>query len=296
MKIVKFILLSFSICLSQPTYLGLSNWTQSSVIGLSGGGYILKGHNDFRNAASLMRAKRHVRFDVIKYPAGINSQSAAGALKIRGRNLGFKVSRIAYGIFEGRSIENLKTNDYSASDLIISGGYAVRSNSEKLDIGLSLGTFLSRIGSSKSRAFIVSPSIIFNGKWVSLGVSAHNYGKILKEYEKTKEQLNGVVVTSISTSVKSMPLNIELDYLFAHEAKNTLIFSWIYSFSSDFNIRGGISSNKLDLMTDVSFIRNVFSDFGLGIGYNQEDIDIDMNIYSYGPSGFVFSMGISILF
>ena len=94
MKGLLYIIVLSTLCLGQTSYLGLNTWTQSNVVGLSGGGYLINAQNDFRNAAMLVKAKRHIKFDVIKYPAGISSQSMAGATQINNNYLGFMVSRI----------------------------------------------------------------------------------------------------------------------------------------------------------------------------------------------------------
>ena len=47
-------------------------------------------------------------------------------------------------------------------------------------------------------------------------------------------------------------------------------------------------------MTDVSFFNNLFSDMGIGLSYEIEDILIDINSYTYGPGGLVFAFGISV--
>lgn len=280
----------------QPAYLGLSTWTQSHVIGLSGGGYLMQGHNDFRNAAMLIKAKRHIKFDVIKYPAGISSQSVAGAAQIKNHHFGLRLSRIAYGIFEGRSVDNVKTEDYSASDIHIQGGYAVRSNSGKFNFGFNSGLFLSRLDSDKANVFTLSPSIIYHGNLLSLSMAAQNYGRVMKYYGRTKESLNGSIITSISRSLESLPIELEIDYVYSGKVKNLIILSGTYSIANGITIQGGASSNKSDLMTDISFVKNVFSDFGFGVGYRAGEVNLDMNIYSYGPSGMVFSMGMAIFY
>ena len=67
MRAVLYIIVLSTLCLCQPSYLGLKTWTQSNVVGLSGGGYLINVQNDSRNAAMLVKAKRHIKFDVIKY-------------------------------------------------------------------------------------------------------------------------------------------------------------------------------------------------------------------------------------
>ncbi len=296
MKAVFYIFTFSAFCLGQSSFLGLNTWTQSNVLGLSGGGYLLNSQNDFRNAAMLVNAKRHIQFDVIKYPAGISSQSIAGAAQTKNHHFGFKVSRISYGIFEGRSIDNVRTEDYFAGDIHIQGGYAVKSNSGKFDFGFNTGILLSRLQSHYANAITFSPTIVYNGRLVSLGVSAQNYGRAIQHYGKAKEPMDGVLVGSISRSMQSLPIEVEIDYLYASKSDNTTIFSGIYTVSNEIYIRGGVSSNKLDLMTDISFLKNAFSDFGIGIGYRTSELNLDMNIYSYGPSGMVFSLGMAIFY
>ena len=39
-----------------------------------------------------------------------------------------------------------------------------------------------------------------------------------------------------------------------------------------------------------------FADMGIGMSYKFEDILFDINTYTYGPGGFVFAVGITVLF
>ena len=296
MRGLLYIIVLSTLCLGQTSYLGLNTWTQSNVVGLSGGGYLINAQNDFRNAAMLVKAKRHIKFDVIKYPAGISSQSMAGATQINNIHLGFMVSRISYGFFQGRSVDNIETEDYSASDIHMQGGYAVQSNSGKFDFGFNTGVFLSRLASHKASAITFSPALIYNGKLINLSFSAQNYGRVFSHYGQAKESMSGSIITSISRSMQSLPIKMEIDYVYTGDSKNGIIFSGTYVLLNGIIIRGGTSSNKLDLMTDVSFIKKIFSDFGFGVGYRAGDINMDMNIYSYGPSSIVLSMGLSIFY
>ncbi|MEA1881123.1 MAG: hypothetical protein U9N31_01795 [Candidatus Marinimicrobia bacterium] len=279
----------------QTTFPGLNTWTNGQIVGLAGGGYLFSNHNDFRNAAILSGAKRQFKFDVIKYPAGISGQSIMTNWAIKGHFVGVKVSRINYGLFEGRNMDNHKTGDYSAGDIHLQFGFAEHTEKARLIIGLNGGLFLSQIEKTKAKAVTISPGLIFRSQIANFGLILQNYGKTYDSYGESVERLPTSWVISVARRLKNLPLDLEFDYAYFTETERYVItFSGRLILNNGLIIKGGTSSNKADQMTNVSFIRNVFSDLGIGIAYEVEDIMFDMNTYTYGPGGFIFAMGISV--
>ena len=113
-----------SYAFTQNAFLGLSTWTDGSTVGYSGGGYLMSLQNSFRNAAMLVGADRSISLNIIKYPAGINAQSAIINGKLKNQNIGLAIRNINYGIFESRSSDNIFTGSFSANDTQIDISYA----------------------------------------------------------------------------------------------------------------------------------------------------------------------------
>ena len=66
-------------------------------------------------------------------------------------------------------------------------------------------------------------------------------------------------------------------------------------FKNGLIIKGG-KSYRMKQMTNISFIRNFISDFGIGLEFNINDILIDINTYNYSAGGFIFGIGISVIY
>ncbi|MDP6201452.1 MAG: hypothetical protein QF616_04375 [Candidatus Marinimicrobia bacterium] len=280
---------------AQSSFSGLSSWTFSQTVGFAGGGYLITSNNGFRNGAMLPDSSRHFKIDLVKYPAGINGQSIMTNGKINGHRLGLKINRLNYGIFEGKNMDNQPTEDYSAGDIHIQMAYAKPSNSGRLVFGVNAGFFLSQIEHTNAKAFTLSPGFVFNSRIGSVGLTLENTGVVFDSYTEIKEKLPSLLVTSIVSKIPKIPIEFEIDYLRALNIESHLItFSGLIHLKNGLIIKGGASTKKSDQMTNISFINDLFTDMGVGVSYEIEDIFIDINSYTYGPGGLVFAFGISV--
>ena len=297
MKTIIYIVCSLSFCLGQTILYGIDTWTQSGSLGFSGGGYLIDYENNFRNIGTLINAKRKIKFSTIKYPATISSQSILANGKLKSHSLGFKISRLNYGLFEGRNIDNQNTGNYSAADINIQFGYAKATKSNRLNFGIVGGVFLSRLEESTARAITLSPGMVFNLKYFTAGIALLNYGKIIKQFGLVKEKMPSSIITSISRKFLRIPLEMELDYSYSNsDGRAYTIISGIYRFKNNLLIKAGTSSNRLDQLTNTSFLRSIFTDLGIGLAYQIDDIMIDVNSYSYGTGGLILGLGISVYY
>jgi hypothetical protein len=297
MKIVLYIFFSISICFGQFSFHGLNTWTQSSVISLAGGGLLLDFENDFKNPATLKISKRKVRFSSISYPVDITAQSMIANGNFVGHSLGFKASRVNYGVFEGRNTDNELTENYSAGDITFEFAYANSKFSKQIHWGITGGVFLSRLEEFKASAIMLSPGIIINTKILTLGMMLKNFSKVVKQYGAVKEKTPSYFIGSISRDLSFIPLKVEIDHFYLINGNHRYsVFSGIYEFDKNLFFKVGTSTNRLDQTINSSFFRNIFSDFGIGLIYKIEDIVIDLNSYSYGTGGLVFAIGMSVYY
>tara|TARA_B110000467_G_scaffold34700_1_gene31750 strand:+ start:503 stop:1396 length:894 start_codon:yes stop_codon:yes gene_type:complete len=297
MKIILYIYSCFTICFGQFSFHGINTWTQSSAISLAGGGFLIDFENDFKNPGTLKIAKRKIKFSSINYPADITAQSMIANGSFKGHNFGFKVSRLNYGIFEGRNIDNQLTKNYTAGDINFEVGYANSTLSKRINWGVAGGVFLSRLDESKASAIILSPGIVINTKIFTLGMTLKNFGKVIKQYGGIEEKMPSYLIGSISRQLSFIPLKIEIDHSYSINSNHTYsVLSGIYKFDKNLFIKGGTSTNRLDQTINSSFFRNIFSDFGIGLIYKIEDIVVDVNSYSYGTGGLVFAIGLSVYY
>ena len=297
MKTILYIFCGISICFGQFSFNGVNTWAQSGAISFAGGGLLLDFENDFTNPGTLKNAKRKIRFSSLSYPADITAQSIITNGHFGSHSLGLKVSRVNYGIFEGRDIENQLTENYSAGDINLELAYANSTLSKRINLGIAGGLFVSRLEESKASAILLSPGIVVNAKIFTLGMTLKNFGKVIKQYGTVKEEMPSYLIGSISHQLSFMPLKIEFDYSSSINSRHSYsVFSGIYTFDKNLLIKAGTSTNRFDQTINASFFRNIFTDFGIGLVYKIEDIVVDINSYSYGTGGILFGVGISIYY
>ena len=297
MKIILLFFISINVCFGQFSFHGINTWTQSGSISLAGGGFLLDFENDFKNPATLKSTKRKIRFSSINYPADITAQSLVANGNFESHSLGFKVSRLNYGIFEGRNIDNQLTDNYSAGDINFEFAYANSTLSKRVNWGVAGGVFLSRLDESKASAIMFSPGVVVNTKILTLGMMLKNIGKVLKQYGTVKEKIPSYFIGSISHELSFIPLKVEIDHSYSINSNHRfLVLSGIYTFDKNLFIKGGTSTNRFDQTINSSIVRNIFTDFGVGLIYKIEDIVVDVNSYSYGTGGLVFGIGISVYY
>jgi len=280
---------------SQVSFPGLEAWTHGQTVGLAGGGYLFSINNEFRNAAMLPDSGRNFKINLVRYPAGINGQSIITNGKIKGHRFGLKINRLNFGLFEGRDINNQITGDYSAGDIHLQIAYAKPSISGRVVIGINGGLFFSSVENVKASALTISPGVVFYSRLGDLGFSLQNYGYVINSYTDTADKLLTSIVASFARGVPKLPLMLEVDYAYFMDAQNPAVtFSGILYLKNGLMIKTGTSTKRESQVTDVSFVKNLFADVGLGLSYEFEDILFDLNTYTYGPGGFVFAIGLSI--
>jgi len=297
---IRFIFVSVyltSFLLAQTSFSGLNTWTHGQTVGLAGGGYLFSTQNEFRNPAMLPESGRYLKINLVKYPADISAHSIMTNGNKNGHRYGFKLSRLNYGLFKGRDVDNHVTEDYSAGDIHLQAVYAKPSNSGRFVIGTSGGFFISQIEKVKANVFTFSPGVIFYSRLGEIGLSFQNYGFVFDSYTDTEDKIPSFIVTSFARKVPNLPLVLEADYSYFMVSNNsTFTFSGLLNFKNGLIMKGGVSTKKSDQITDVSFLRNLFADMGIGISYEFEDILFAIDTYTYGPGGFVIAVGITVLY
>ena len=297
---IRFIFVSVyltSFLLAQTSFSGLNTWTHGQTVGLAGGGYLFSTQNEFRNPAMLPESGRYLKINLVKYPADISAHSIMTNGNKNGHRYGFKLSRLNYGLFKGRDVDNHVTEDYSAGDIHLQAVYAKPSNSGRFVIGASGGLFISQIEKVKANVFTFSPGVIFYSRLGEIGLSFQNYGFVFDSYTDTEDKIPSFIVTSFARKVPNLPLVLEADYSYFMVGNNSIFtFSGLLNFKNGLIMKGGVSTKKSDQITDVSFLRNLFADMGIGISYEFEDILFAIDTYTYGPGGFVIAVGITVLY
>jgi len=165
----------------------------------------------------------------------------------------------------------------------------------KLFIGVNTGLFLSQIQSFNARAITISPGIVFKSQTVKIGLTFQNYGKVFSSYTSTKENLPISRVFSLAGYIPSTRIEMEYDYI-SVGVENISKISGIIKFENNIILKAGTSSNRYNQKIDSSIFSNIFSDLGIGLAYEMDEIIIDIGSYSYGPGGYIFGIGVSSKF
>ena len=100
---------------------------------------------------------------------------------------------------------------------------------------------------------------------------------------------------SLAGYIPSTRIEMEYDYI-SVGVENISKISGIIKFKNNIILKAGTSSNRYDQKIDSSIFSNIFSDLGIGLAYEMDEIIIDIGSYSYGPGGYIFGIGFSSKF
>ena len=116
-KITSFFLIIFSMGFSQTTLYGLDGWYHINTIATAGcAGAVPNLDSDRINPAGLATLPKQIQFNIIKYPAGINAQSAMFIKLLNNSNVGIGLRHLNYGNFTSANEDGVEDGTYSAGD------------------------------------------------------------------------------------------------------------------------------------------------------------------------------------
>ena len=72
--------------------------------------------------------------------------------------------------------------------------------------------------------------------------------------------------------------------------------SALYIAENKINLKGGISSNRAHRINSNSLRKDILNNIGIGIGYEFNDLILDINAYSYANSNFIYGIVITSKF
>ncbi len=156
-----FTLIIFSFGFSQTTLFGLDGWYHISTISTAGGaGAVPSPDSDKINPAGIAMLPKQIQFSMLKYPAGINAQSAMFVRSLNNSNIGIELRHLNYGNFISTNEDGIENGTYSANDLWLSASWA--RNNQNLNWGATGGMFFSNLESYKAVAIVFSAGVIFD--------------------------------------------------------------------------------------------------------------------------------------
>lgn len=295
-KIILFTLIIFSFGFSQTTLYGLDGWYHISTIATAGGsGAVSSPDNDKINPAGIAMLPKQIKFDIIKYPAGISAQSAMFVKTLKKSNIGIGLRHLSYGNFISTNEDGIENGTYTAGDTWLSAAWA--RNDKNINWGITAGMFLSSLESYNAAAIVFSTGVLYNYSRydTQIGISLSNFGIFITRYTKHNEKLPTKIILSANKGLVHLPLDLNVDVGFNPYNKNTYWrFGGIFSLPYNLQLTIGINSSNITQRTENNLAKSFLGSRGLGIMYTQKQYSIEIGGYSYGVGGWIYGTGFNI--
>ena len=292
-----FLLKIFSLGFSQTTLYGLDGWYHIGTLATAGGaGAVPSSDSDRINPAGLAILPKQIQFNIIKYPAGINAQSAIFVKRLNNSNIGIGLRHLKYGNFISTNEDGVEDGTYSAGDTWLSAAWA--RNNKNINWGVTSGIFLSSLESYNAAAIVFSTGVLYNyaKNDIGIGISLSNFGMFFTRYTEQKEKLPTKVILSANKDLAHLPLDLNVDIGLSLNNENTFwrlggTFALPYNLQFSF----GINSNNITQRTENNLAREVFGSSGVGLTYTYKQYSIEIGGYSYGTGGWIYGTGFNII-
>ncbi|MCJ7802503.1 MAG: hypothetical protein MUP82_09140 [Candidatus Marinimicrobia bacterium] len=291
-----FLLIIFSLGFSQTTLYGLDGWYHIGTLATAGGaGAVPSSDSDRINPAGLATLPKQIQFNIIKYPAGINTQSAIFVKKLNNSNIGIGLRHLNYGNFISTNEDGVEGGTYSAGDTWLSTAWA--RNNKNINWGASGGIFLSSLESYNATALVFSTGAIYNySKYdIQVGISLSNFGFFVSRYTEQKEKLPTNIILSANKGLTHLPLDLNVDIGFdTHTKTSYLRVGGIFELPYNLQLSVGVNSNNVTQRTEANLAKSILGSSGIGIAYRHNKYSIELGGYSYGVGGWIYGTGFNI--
>lgn len=295
-KTILFIFIIISFCFSQTTLYGLDGWYNISAVATAGGaGAVPSSDSDKINPAGIALLPKQIQFSMVKYPAGINAQSALFIKSLNNSNIGIELRYLSYGNFISTNENGIENGTYSAGDTWLSAAWA--RNNQNISLGVTGGVFLSNLETYTAAAIVFSTGVIYDyvKNDIRIGISLSNFGMFVKRYTGQKEELPTKIIVSASKGLAHLPLDLNIDIGFNPYNKNIYWrFGGIFTLPYNLQLTIGINSNNIAQRTENNLVKNFLGSSGLGITYSYKKYSIEIGGYSYSTGGWIYGTGFNI--
>ena len=295
-KTILFIFIIISFCFSQTTLYGLDGWYNISAVATAGGaGAVPSSDSDKINPAGIALLPKQIQFSMVKYPAGINAQSALYIKSLSNSNIGIELRHLSYGNFISTNEDGIENGTYSAGDTWLSAAWA--RNNQNISLGVTGGVFLSNLETYNAAAIVFSTGVIYDyvKNDIRIGISLSNFGMFVKRYTGQKEELPTKIIFSASKGLAHLPLDLNIDIGFNPYNKNIYWrFGGIFMLPYNLQLTIGINSNNIAQRTESNLARSILGSSGLGIIYTYKKYSIEIGGYSYSTGGWIYGTGFNV--
>ncbi len=295
-KIILFTLIIVGFGFSQTTLYGLDGWYHISTISTAGGvGAVPSPDSDKINPAGIAMLAKQIQFSLVKYPAGINAQSAMFVKSLNNSNIGIELRHLSYGNFISTNEDGIENGTYSAGDTWLSTAWA--RNNQNMNWGVTGGVFFSSLESYSAAAIVFSTGVIYDyvKNEIRIGISFSNFGMFVKRYTEQKEKLPTKIILSASKGLAHLPVDLNIDIGFNLYNKNTYWrFGWIFILPYDLKVALGVNSNNISQRPESNLAKDILGSGGLGITYTHKQYSIEIGGYFYSTGGWIYGTGLNI--
>jgi len=187
--------------------------------------------------------------------------------------LGFGMSYLDYGSFDGYDSDDQPTGEYSANALVLSSSGALRL-SRSLSLGLTGKIFTEKLEQSSATSFAADVGALYRTSVVSIGLNLMNIGKGM-QYETDECPLPRRLVVGLAVSAYDGKLRLASDFEMPNDGGLTVHQGVEYCYENTVFLRTGYSH-------DFSHIRASGSTgmtMGFGVKHSIGALD-----YSYLPN------------
>ena len=292
-----FFIFIFSFLSAETGYPGFDVFTSSLQLGLGGAGFLNSSPISSKINPSIADTGRYFSTSIIRYQAGITSQSAGMSMPWK-KGFGiFSVRHISYGTFDGYDDNFQYTGAYQSSDTWLQYGYSRQIKTIPLSIGTSAQFYNASLKDHQIKAIIISlGSAFYIQKFqATFGVSFHNIGKTFDGNNFAQGAIIPETVISGTKKLVHLPLALYLDTIFSKEQVNPEIFlGGEFYLKNGIGIRWGTSTRKLDHNTQQDFLRSVIGASGFGFGINTGVTSINYGTFIFGTGATIHGLQIGI--
>ena len=293
LKLFSFIILSSSGAYSETSFPGMDIFTSSANLSMGGAGYLKPSPLSSNTNPSIYGGKVFSA-SIIKYPAGIASQSVGVSFLFKNNTFGkLSINNISYGIFEGYNENLISTGTYSASDTKISASYGIGILRLPIKLGIQSSFYFSNYGEYTFNIFSFSTGFSFRAEEqkFKVGMSIHN---LATSSSDLVVDLYPMLVISGSKKLKYLPLSLFLDLTSENSSVLTLFIGGEFDINKNLQFRFGSSNRKFNQNIKKDIFSSVIGASGFGFGYKKRDILINYSIYMFGTGALSQSLEINI--
>ncbi len=290
-------LVLLSTLIGETGYPAFDVFTSSSQLALGGAGFLNPSPISSKLNPSVADTSRYFSTSIIRYQAGITSQSAGMSLPWKDGIGTFSLRHIAYGTFDGYDENFNSSGAYQSGDTWIHSGFSKQFKFLPVRVGTSLQYFSSFLKDHQVKALLFS----FGGELFihrfqgTFGVSLHHVGKTFSRDQFAEGAIVSKTVISGAKKLAHLPLTLFLDTVLSpSEDEPETFLGGIFNLKNNVQIRWGTSTRKVDHNTKQDFFRSVIGATGFGIGYQAGVTTIHYGAFIFGTGAMIHGIEIGI--